>query len=957
MTAPFNSPHAGASILLRSPVGWLLAALVFICALLGYFLHDRYRQVEAAAATEARNLVQIMESYLSDDFASIDSVLHYIALSASQTNLLPTVSNTPSGSLLPQLVDLKASFHSIQGLYIFDAVGQLRYASDSNAKHISIADRPHFQYLRDNPKAHLAFSEAQIARTTGQWSITQLHPLYDQKGQFIGTVNAVIGLDRFSELFSTVNVGPGGLILLRRTDTSMLIQRMPRLNEQDFHQPLPKTNPIRQRIDAGERAGTLALNATTDGVERLVSFKVLDGYPFYIQVALAKDHYLANWHQGVVGLIGFSALLLLGFGFVIKHLHKNEAIIAAVRQQMVYHQAFFTGMFEQSGFLAGILDRSGRILEINQTALTVVGIRREDAIGQYFSDTIWWSRTENKAALHRSIQSAAQGLPTCFEAVHPTVCGGEITVLFHAVPVFAGDERYIAVTGIDITERKEAEHMLQHEQQRLFNILWGTGVGTWEWNIQTGETRFNERWAEIIGYRLKELAPINIDTWVKLAHPEDFAQSGDLLARHFSGELEHYELEARMLHKDGHWIWVVDRGKVVSCTADGKPEWMVGTHWEITERKNAEQALKESESRQRAIIENEPECIKIVDAQGKLTCMNPAGLRMIEADSLQQVAGKLVTGLIVAEHRQAFIEMHQKVLSGEAVQLTFEIIGLKGGRRWMETHAVPIQENGQTVQLAVTRDITDRKQSEAALQQQAEALVRSNAELEQFAYVASHDLRQPLRMVNSYIQLLERRLADKLEDDTHQMMHFAIDGAKRMDQMLISLLEYSRVGRKGQPMVPMLSLDGVEEALHFLDPAIKEANAVVQISGDWPEILASRDEFTRLWQNLIGNAVKYRAPDCAPVLEISVVPKADGWRFCISDNGIGIDPAQFDRLFRVFQRLHTQNKYEGTGIGLAVARKIVERHGGRIWVESNGLGQGSRFCFTCKLYLLDAGLL
>lgn len=244
-------------------------------------------------------------------------------------------------------------------------------------------------------------------------------------------------------------------------------------------------------------------------------------------------------------------------------------------------------------------------------------------------------------------------------------------------------------------------------------------------------------------------------------------------------------------------------------------------------------------------------------------------------------------------------------------------------------------------------DITDRKQAAAVLQQQAEALTRSNAELEQFAYIVSHDLRQPLRMVTSYIQMLDRRLADKLDEETRKMMGFAMEGAKRMDQMLVSLLEYSRVGRQGEPLVPIASQDTVDEALRFLAPVIAEAHANIHISSDWPLIMASRNELTRLWQNLIGNAVKYRAPHRTPIIKITVESKAGGhgWHFCVEDNGIGVNPDQFNRLFQVFQRLHTRNEYEGNGIGLAVARKIVEHHGGRIWIESGGPDQGSRFCF------------
>ncbi len=274
-----------------------------------------------------------------------------------------------------------------------------------------------------------------------------------------------------------------------------------------------------------------------------------------------------------------------------------------------------------------------------------------------------------------------------------------------------------------------------------------------------------------------------------------------------------------------------------------------------------------------------------------------------------------------------------------------------GTVRWLLGNATPDRlDDGAVLWHGFITDITDRKEAEQAMHQKTLALERSNTELEQFAYVASHDLRQPLRMVTSYMQLLERALASKLDNETREMMHFAADGARRMDQMLVSLLEYSRVGRKGEPMQVMSSRAAVDEALHFLAPAIAQVQAVVRVSGEWPQIVASPDEFTRLWQNLIGNAVKFRAPQRPPDIDISVVaaPNQGGWIFSVSDNGIGINPTQFDRLFKVFQRLHARDQYEGNGIGLAVARKIVERHGGRIWVESGGAGLGSRFCFELR---------
>lgn len=359
-------------------------------------------------------------------------------------------------------------------------------------------------------------------------------------------------------------------------------------------------------------------------------------------------------------------------------------------------------------------------------------------------------------------------------------------------------------------------------------------------------------------------------------------------------------------------------------------------------------ALTESEKRYRQLFDEMMSGFAtheiICDSQGvpvdyRFIAINMAFEKMTGLKS-ENLVGKTILEILPTSEKTWIQRYGEVALTGQPAQFENYSGALD---RYFEVRAFS-PENGKFA--TIFYDITERKRAEEALKAQTEALARSNAELEQFAYVASHDLRQPLRMVNSYVQLLERRLADKLDGDTHQMMHFAMDGAKRMDQMLVSLLEYSRVGRKGQPLVPLLSRNGVDEALHFLEPALNEARAKVKISGDWPEIVASRDEFTRLWQNLIGNAVKYRAPDRAPELQITVAPEENGWCFCVADNGIGIDPGQFDRLFRVFQRLQTRDKYEGTGIGLAVARKIVERHGGRIWVESDGLDQGCRFYFT-----------
>ncbi len=239
--------------------------------------------------------------------------------------------------------------------------------------------------------------------------------------------------------------------------------------------------------------------------------------------------------------------------------------------------------------------------------------------------------------------------------------------------------------------------------------------------------------------------------------------------------------------------------------------------------------------------------------------------------------------------------------------------------------------------------ITRRETAEEALKRTVTDLRRSNAELEQFAYVASHDLQEPLRMVSSYMQLLSRRYAGKLDSDADDFIGFAVDGARRMQVLIQDLLVYSRVGTRGKPFEPTNCEDVLEQVLSNMEVAINESGAVVT-HDPLPTVAADASQLAQIFQNLIGNAIKFQGEE-TPRVHVSAERKAGEWLFSVADNGIGIDPEFFERIFVIFQRLHGRGEYSGTGIGLAISRKIVERHGGRMWVESEP-GTGSTFYFT-----------
>jgi len=240
-------------------------------------------------------------------------------------------------------------------------------------------------------------------------------------------------------------------------------------------------------------------------------------------------------------------------------------------------------------------------------------------------------------------------------------------------------------------------------------------------------------------------------------------------------------------------------------------------------------------------------------------------------------------------------------------------------------------------------EVEARRKANHALEVSSQNLARSNAELEQFAYVASHDLQEPLRMVVGYVQLMEKRLADKLDADTREFMGFAVDGALRMQNLIQDILAYSRVSTKGQALAPTDSAAALKEALALLASRIDETGAEVDAQS-LPVVDADRRQLVQLFQNLVGNAIKF-CKDHAPRVRVQAARETGRWRFSVTDNGIGIAPEYRDQLFVIFKRLHTRREYPGTGIGLAICKRIVERHGGEMGIES-APGGGSVFWFT-----------
>ncbi|MTI84438.1 MAG: GHKL domain-containing protein [Firmicutes bacterium] len=254
-----------------------------------------------------------------------------------------------------------------------------------------------------------------------------------------------------------------------------------------------------------------------------------------------------------------------------------------------------------------------------------------------------------------------------------------------------------------------------------------------------------------------------------------------------------------------------------------------------------------------------------------------------------------------------------------------------------------IEIHGKKMLHVICRDITQYKQSEAKLKKMIDELSYSNRELEQFAYVASHDLQEPLRMVASFAQLLSKRYSGQLDSDADEFIDYIVDGATRMQSLINALLEFSRVGTRGKEFAPTDMQAVVEEVIKNLKISVQETKAQITY-GELPKIMADTSQLIQLFQNLVANAIKFHG-DAPPKIHIEAYCQDKQWVISICDNGIGIEEEHLDRVFQIFQRLHKRDQYDGTGIGLAICKKIVERHGGQIWVDS-APKIGSTFYFS-----------
>ncbi|MGD9365829.1 MAG: PAS domain S-box protein [Desulfobacteraceae bacterium] len=509
----------------------------------------------------------------------------------------------------------------------------------------------------------------------------------------------------------------------------------------------------------------------------------------------------------------------------------------------------------------------------------------------------------------------------------------EIGNMARAVEQFLEDRRLLVQTQRDLQQNMDA---LRKSETRLQDIIDSASDWIWETDAEGVYTFCSGRMYTVLGYRPEEVLG---RTPFDLMAPEERGQARECLAGLTARKAPIVNFEHWCLSKDGRRVRMLTNG-VPIVNREGRLTGYRGADQDITEKKQAEAALALEREQLLSIFDSIDQIVLVFDPQTyEILYVNRAVKKAFRKDLVGGICYRDYQGL----DTPCPFCTNEIILKQKPRPYFWEYYNSSLDKHFDVTDRIITWPDGREVRLQLAIDITDRKRLEDQLRHKNEDLVRSNAELEQFAYVASHDLQEPLRKVGSYMELVAERYRRQLDRDAREFIDYAVDGARRMKIMINDLLVYSRVGNRGQTFAPIDMMSVMHHVLDDLELAILENGAVVSYDA-LPVVTADNSQLQQLLRNLIGNALKYRGSD-PPKIHVSVKRQKQTWRFSVKDNGIGIEPRFFERIFQIFQRLHPRGQFNGTGIGLAVCKKIVERHGGTIGVESTP-GQGSTFYFT-----------
>jgi PAS domain S-box-containing protein len=632
----------------------------------------------------------------------------------------------------------------------------------------------------------------------------------------------------------------------------------------------------------------------------------------------------------------------------------NEQLTRAMRDS----QSLLDAIDQHS--MVSIANPAGDITYANDLFCVISGYSREELLGHN----------------HRILQSDAQPAEFWRDLWHTIASGqvwrgvvcnraknGALYWINTVISPFLDDqgiEKYIAIST-DITAARHAQLELTAERERLSHIILGTRTGTWEWNVQTDAFVINDRWADIIGYALPELNPVSVNLWLEHCHPDDMKVAKSLLAQHIAGALGYYECEIRMRHRDGHWVWIQERGKISSWTPDGKPEWMSGTHMDISERKNAAAQLSEQLQFVEVLLEATPTAIYIKDQAGRYVRFNKAFEALFEIDRADWI-GKTVFDLVPGASAALMHAKDLDLLATGAAQVYEATFTQHRSAVVLEGHyckaALRNNEGIITGLVGTITDVTARNRTARELliaKNEAEAATTAKS---QFLANMSHEIRTPMHAILGMLKLLQNTELSLRQLDYANKTERA---AKSLLGLLNDILDFSKIDADKMTLdLQPFRLDQLMSELSVIASA-NLGNKPVALRFDVDPALPRTlvGDAMRLQQvliNLSGNAIKFTAQGEVriQIQQLAQTGTDATLRVSVQDSGIGIAADQLEHIFTGFSQAEasTTRRFGGTGLGLSISRQLVALMGGELAVESVP-GQGSTFYFTLTLPTAD----
>jgi PAS domain S-box-containing protein len=623
-----------------------------------------------------------------------------------------------------------------------------------------------------------------------------------------------------------------------------------------------------------------------------------------------------------------------------KHLAQIECshrlMKEALQESQEQYRMLLDGVQDHAIFL---MDPKGQVVSWNAGAERIKGYRADEIIGHNFScffppDDIERARpAEVLQITAASGRYEEQGM-----RVRKDGSRFLASVTFTALRDSTGTLRGFSEFSHDLSESKEAgakyRGLLEAAPDAMVVVNQSGEIVLL--NLQA-EKQFGYRRDELLGQKVTNILP---EGFAERLLADDLRSAEDALAQEIGAGIE---LTGLRKDKSEFPIEIM-----LSPLHSAEGMLVTAAIRDISVRKNAEKHLAQMEGKYRGLLEAAPDAMVVVNQSGEIVLLNLQAEKQF-GYRRNELLGQKVTNIIPVGFAERLIAdglRSAKDALAQQIGTGIELIAQRkdGSVFPIELMLSPLGSAEGVLVTAAIRDITTRKAAAADLLQKVEELNRSNEELGQFAYIASHDLQEPLRMVASYTQLLSKRYKGKLDSDADEFIAFAVDGASRMQRLIQDLLAYSRVGTQGSDLRDISSEDALRQALINLRGAIEESGALVT-HDPLPAVLADETQLTQVFQNLIGNAIKYQGPGVPKINIAAAMNGGKKWTFSVKDNGLGIDPQYFERIFGMFQRLHKREEFAGTGIGLAICKKIVEQHGSRISIESQP-GQGSTFRFA-----------